>query len=297
MIEPTILLSVEKLTQALRARPERTIKGALLGEQIKKIAPELDLRKIMDIPAGPGSVSKFAERYLASVLVRTGISGSDVVYEIVGSEISNSEALPLLWQTFARPGSESVIALDISNGIDQAKLSVSKALSPNCIQINSATPSELDQIRANFTEEINRSLENTTDHLDASDAYTEWSKELKSIGLAQYKKWSAYRISKIAELFHERLANLNVPLEQRRVLENELKKSQRSKTQKPKNFEPSNNLQSAINLPSNENKSDEDEFRYAIIEVVKLLPYSSLRDLVLPAGAVFDALRKIKNKN
>lgn len=295
MTQPTLQQSIDQIVTALQQRPERQMKGALLGEQVKKVAPSLDLRKLMNVPAGPGALSKFVEKYLSAVLVRSGTSGSDVVYEIVAGERKGDYG-HLLWLTFARPGSEQILSLDVSNGVERATLSVSAALSPNHVQIDSATLSELDTIRINFTEQINLSLADDTPPLNASTPYSEWSRQLKLIDTAQYKKWAAYRISKIVELFHERLTKLNVPLERRNILDVELKKSQRHIHSPSATAQASNPPEKPQPAQVSSDFGDRD-FRAAILEVVRNLPDSDLRLLRLPAGAIFDALRHAQSKN
>jgi hypothetical protein len=286
----TLQQSIDQIILALRQRPERQIKGALLGEQVKKIAPDLDLRKLMNVPAGPGALSKFTEKYLNRTLARVGTSGSDVVYEII-TEDGKTDNGHLLWLTFARPGSEQIVCLDISNGLEKATLSVSSDLGVNHLQINSATLSELDKIRFDYTEIINSSLSTENRHLDASMPYSEWSKQLKIIGQTQYKRWAIYRISKIVELFHERLAKLNVPLERRSVLDEELKKSQRHIHTSRPNVQSNILPDKASPEPEINNSSEEMKFRLAVIHVIKNLSDSELRLLKLPAGAIFDALK------
>lgn len=295
MTEPTLNQSVEQIISALRQRPERHIKGALLGEQIKKIVPHLDLRKLMSIPAGPGTVSRFAEKYLNTVLAPAGKSGSDLVYEVIAKGESPTDFGHELWLTFARPGSEGVLSLDVSNGLGQATLSVRENLAPNHAQITSATHSELDKIRLDFTEEINASLEDKFQALDASKPYSEWSRQLKLIGSAQYKRWSLYRISKIIELFHERLAKLNVPLERRNLLDEELKKSQ-LRIRSPKVVSRPGEIDTSLIPTPHSHVFGEDSMRVAILEVIRNMPDSDLRLLKLPVGSLFDALQNTQKK-
>jgi hypothetical protein len=77
MIENTLSSAIEKITASLHSRKENIITGALLGELIPVVAPDLRVRDVMQIPTGPGALRKFIDLHLKHVLQPNGKQGSD----------------------------------------------------------------------------------------------------------------------------------------------------------------------------------------------------------------------------
>lgn len=288
MIDSQISTAVEVIAASLKVKPEDTITGANLGEHIKKVVPSLNLRQVMSIPVGPGALTKFVDRYLGSVLTKVGNSGSDLVYSIAKNAGTGHQAGSNLWSTFARPSAELKIALDISNGLDRAEISVGERLLPNQVSIQSATHSELDNIRTDFTKIVNGS--NAQAHLDAEIPYAEWSKKVKAFGAGRYREWVNYRITQIVELFHKRLADLNVPLERSKILEDQLKRSQNALRRNVASHEEGRLERGESPAPRVDAGEHAEGLRSVVMRAVAQLDDSELRQLKLPVGTVFDAL-------
>ena len=288
--------SINRILESLKSRPEPYITGALLGELIRDIAPELNIRQLVNIPTGPGALTRFIERHLSSNLKKAGRAGSDLLYRISADNEEETHSSYDVWQSFARPGSDQIISLDVSEGLEKATVSVKQFLSVNHLKIEHATHAELDRIRADFTTDFNAAVIDPSKHIDARQPYTEWSKKIKAISPEQYKNWSTYRIEKIVDLFRSRLASFNVPPERIRELEEELKKSQRSIRNQRAELRGVGEKSTTQPMAAGYVDPSIEGFRTALIETIKTMSSSELRELKVPAGAFFDAMQFTKLK-
>jgi len=287
MTKDTMNSEIEKIVLNLQGRNKNTITGAIIGELILKITPELDVRKVMGNPSGKGVLSQFIERYLKHVLTRTEKQGSDWVYSITPSE--QVEIDPDLWRTFVSPNShraliicDSTLALvDASTKLDIDSDGKSKI-------VESTTDFELDKIRADFTKTLK---ENSESMSEIQASYTEWSTALRKMGRDKYRDWTEYRLRCLEGLFNERLKMLEIAPELNTELCSVMRRSQLAtkavfaakKTHTSQNQAPN----AAIKSQSMEL---EVNLRSAIIEVIQTLSISDLRKIKLPSGAMFDAI-------
>ena len=100
--------SLDRIRDGLRQWGGKQIPGTAVRDVITAHAPEVDLRAAVDIPAGPGALTKFVSTYLSGVLVRVGKAGSDNLYEIQGETPATSHEF---WQAFVSPQSENVVGV------------------------------------------------------------------------------------------------------------------------------------------------------------------------------------------
>lgn len=285
MTQTELNSEIETIVIALQGRSKNTITGALIGELIPKITPKLDIRKVMNIPTG-SVLSQFIERHLSHVLTRVEKQGSDWVYSITQPEQVESD--PDLWRTFVSPHSPRILVIRDSTLELDAPTKLSLEPDEKLKQVESATDSELDQIRTNFTSK----LEEDSECMPGIQApYTEWSAALKKMGRNKYRDWTEYRLRSLEELFKERLHALEIVPELNTELCSVMrrsrlatktvfaaKKNQTNQNQIPNTAIKSQSMESEVNL------------RSAIIEVIQNLSISDLREIKLPCGAIFDAI-------
>lgn len=293
MIEYTLNNEIAKITSALIEKPESTISGALLGELLPVVAPDLNIREVMEIPSGPGALRKFVDRHLKHVLTPNHKQGSDIIYSILREELENPiQADAEIWHTFVRTNSPKKLFFSgntlKSKSVEEENFDSEKA-------ILSATNDELNQIRIDF---INSLGEIAAALPEMKAPYTEWSVALKKLGRQHYRNWTEYRLRKIEDLFEQRIDSLGIEKKSRSEILSQLKRSQLAakdligtKKTQPNSVKTTIEEENNKNYNSNSNSNSNDEqFRSAIIEVIKKLPILELRDLKLPAGEVADAM-------
>ncbi len=286
MIQSELNSEIEKIATALQGLNTNTITGALIGELIPKITPELDVPKVMGTPSGKGVLSQFIKRYLSHILARIEKQGSDWVYSITPAE--QAEIDPDLWRTFVSPHSSRTLAIRDSTLTLDAPTKLNLDPNENLKTIESATDSELDQIRTDFS---NTLKDNSESMPEIQAPYDEWSAALRKMGRDRYRDWTEYRLRRLEELFNERLMVLEIAPELNTKLRSVMRRSQLAtkavfvakKTQTNQNQIPntaikSHSMESEVNL------------RSAIIEVIQNLSISDLREIKLPSGAIFDAI-------
>jgi len=285
--------AVNLIKVSLDNRSGKTITGAVFGELIRKLTPELDIRELY--PTGKGGVTRFIEDYFAGFLTRTGNKGSDNLYSI--REL-DSEADPLInydyWRSFVRPNSKSKIFLVG----DPLKINVSHQgdVPADATLIRNITPQELYQIRGDFVEAESKGGINPS--LPPMDMpYPVWSEALKSSNFTLYKAWTAFRIGQLLEVFADRLRCSNVPEERRELLLDIMQRSQASlastarvapkkrATTIPESTASSSHPAHHLHTEA----STDEEFRHIVLQAVSNMSIADLRDLKLPAGTLLDA--------
>lgn len=297
------MTEIEKSIRAVKdgiansGRP--TITGALLGELIKKVAPDLDVRKLIDMPTGSGSVSKFAEMYLQDVIRKSGKQGSDLVYTI--GENGGSAAVPAdveknsrIWQEFVRPGSSYYIVCQLSENEDPL-LYLETKVPEGAFAIANATYEELDEIRADFTKIANESSGFVgVPQLVAKAPYAEWSDLLKKRSKSLYRQWVEFRIDRIVQLFDSRLASVGIDSQKRQKLCEKLKHSQRlNRVMLNPQVVSESVIQPSSARPEDTLVKRDSELQSIVIQAIRALTDAEIRDLRIPVGAFWDA---IKNK-
>jgi len=293
MTNDTLSSEITKIVTALQSQRENTITGARIGELILKIAPNMDMRTVMDMPSGTGVLSKFIDKYLSPTLTRSGKQGSDLVYTINTTDSTGlTEVNPSLWQTFVRPHScNSLVIRDSTlKLVESAELKADQDEK----RIQSVTDPELKNIQTKFMDTLQ---ENSGDLPNISESYKAWTIGLRRIGEDHYKKWIEFRLHQLEELFSARLQALEISSELNEQLCSMMRHSRLAAksiplAQKTKTSE-TQVANAALKSPS---LDLELNFRSVISEVIQNLSISDLREIKLPCGAIFDAIINQRNK-
>lgn len=294
--------SILTIKKKIRDSERREITGALVGEIIKRTTPDLNVRELVELPSGPGAVSRFIEKFLNDTLAKSGRQGSDLVYTIINEAdtpayLDDPLSAISVWREFVRPKSHNHIILDITTDEKAPRIYVSKDIPINGTAIDNATYEELEKIRAEFTDIINNdSIPSDQEKLISTEPYTDWSAALKKHGKNLYRQWVEFRIEKIVKIFDERLASLDVDPSNRNRLCELLKQSQRGTNAKfisnRTNHPASNTHTPTISTQDLSIKGD-SELLDIVVRAVRSLSETEIRELRLPVGAFWDA---IKNK-
>lgn len=293
MTNNTLSSEITKIVTALHNQNENTITGARTGELIIKIAPDMDMRKVMDMPSGTGVLSKFIDKYLSHALTRSGKQGSDVVYTINTTDSTGiTEVNPSLWQTFVRPHSYNSLVIRDSTLklVESAELKADQDEK----RVQSVTDLELRDIQTKFMSTLQENSENLP---TISESYNVWTNDLRGMGEDYYKKWIEFRLQQLEELFSARLQALEISQELNEQLCSMMRRSRLAAKSMPLTTK---NKTSETRVPNAAIKSPsldlELNFRSAIIEVIQNLSTSDLREIKLPCGAIFDAIINQRNK-
>jgi hypothetical protein len=290
MIENTLSSAIEKITASLHSRKENIITGALLGELIPVVAPDLRVRDVMQIPTGPGALRKFIDLHLKHVLQPNGKQGSDFIYSIIGASASKNQNIdPDLWRTFVRTNSSKTLVLREST-LQLEDASAIAQLGGQLIIIPSARNDELNQIRIDFVSSLD---EKAAELPDMKAPYTEWSVALRKLGREYYREWTEYRLRKIEDLFGKRLDALGVESKTKSELCSLIRRSQLSAKESIGARKNSTDVpKQSREEPKIEIVESDANFRLAVLDVIQKFSISELRELKLPAGALSDAIAR-----
>lgn len=294
--------SCKEIKTALLATGKTEITGAILGELIRDAAKGLDVRATVGIFTGPGAVSKFAETYLKDILERSGNQGSDKVYKIRtsggatdGAGTSDSS----LWHAFVKPKSAVKIFLSSTNQLRVGEEPSEISFDAKSV-ISPATSQELDDIRSQFSNELSNIDPTLAKQLEGIQSYGDWSNLLKRSGRERVKNWAQFRVEKITHLFVDRLSKLELAPEIVKDLSNELRRSQgaaHANSLAQRTTLSAESGRGPIVAPSANSAQKTVTFREAVIRVVSGMSDNELRELRVPAGAIFDALGGKNDKN
>jgi hypothetical protein len=291
MTEKSILTIREELQKSERL----TITGALLGELIKKTAPELNVRSLVNLPTGTGSVSRFAETYLGDVLFKSGQQGSDLLYTIgQKSQTDDPKRTSDVWREFVRPKSPLHIICENTTEGEDPHIYVGPKVPASGFEIKNATYEELNQIREDFAKIVNEKPEfREQQELVASAPYAEWSNLLKKRGRDTYRQWVEFRIEKIIELFSTRLESFEFLNQQTRLrLCDKLKQSQRN-TRVLLNPHVSSGGATAFAMAKDSGSAvkGDNDLQSVVIKAIRSLTEAEIRELRIPVGVFWDAIK------
>jgi len=313
VIRDEVLASVDLIRASLSKRVSGTITGALLGELIRKITPELDLKKLY--PTGQRVLSRFINEYCSEFLVYKERQGSDLLYSIISSTSGDTasqvvvDEVPAsvtydLWLTFARPNSAPNVFVDVEN--TRLLISASAHMSRGLLRVQSVTPREMVSIRSAFIETLEPERYELSIY-SAESKYSDWLEGIRNCGSKVFNQWSIFRIAKLHELFSSRLEDLDMDEEQRVTLCNLLKQSQESSPKKipvrkvKSDSEPSQTVviheahgaEAASKMLAFES---EDAFRTLVLEAVKRMSLVEMRALNISAGLLIDSINSVLKK-
>ena len=287
------------LASALTEQAEDTITGSRLGELITKVAPSINVRDVVGVPAGPGALSKFIDQHLSQLLQRSGRKGGDVEYRIIraGDSAAPGGDLdpPNTWSAFASTSERQNLYVGLPSLDLQVRPNDGTAPPEGLRKIRSVTQEDLDRIRQQFLDDLSAdaALEGQKSALAETKDYTSWLATLRAIGNSEYVRWGQFRRQQLESIFADRLHELGIDGEQARVLLERLQSAQRSAAQRRASLR-----QAAPTTPaaSQEPGVSEEFFRNTLIAALSRMSISELRQLHLPYGAVIDAMRNPSRK-
>lgn len=301
MAEIPLESAIERISRELTLFERNQITGAKLGQLIRKVAPEINVRELMNVPVGAGALTKFAEKYLSTVLHRgdstTGDRGGDPVYTINESLRSKSPfgvgVSPALWTTFVSPNHEHVLLLDVDH---DSLIAVKKNDEgpAGAAKIDSLTSAELSQLATEFLQSVTDPATQAalTESLGRTKSYTEWLNVLRSASGKEYQRWAIFRRKRIEDLFVTRLQALSPRPNDEKIekILHALKASQseanrqRILTGTQRRYQFDQALHAAAS-----DASPDETFRSVFAAATSRMTVNQLRQVPLPFGAVFDA--------
>ncbi len=289
----------DEILSEIRSALERFLGHSKTGAHVHKIitetAPGLNIRSIVEIPSGPGALTKFINTYLHETLHRIGTQGGDVLYGIgnVTGHVPEQQDIRI-WKAFVSPSSKDFLCIDMS----KSKLFVAESLDldDNTHHIERVTEGEHDSVRDAFQSELSESLRNLIDtQTEFDSSYDTFIHALRTTG--QLKLWGRYRRESLKSLLGKRLEE--IPLEKKLIpsAQNQLMDSQRAlfhteeKRQEEKR-EISSDLPKSVHVF--QDSSELNTARSLASSVIDHLSYDEIRAIHVPFGAVLDALNTRK---
>lgn len=291
MQEPAHLDSVlSEIRTALMDLEGQAKSGTQIYDLIMATVPNLDIRSIVDIPAGPGALTKFIETYFPEIR-QIGWKGGDKLYGI-GEDVVAPKPVesPNIWKAFVSTNPVANLCLRTSD----MRLFVSPTLDleDGNQHIPHVTLDELDDIQQQFVTSLS---DDTRAKLEAginSDStYADFMQAVRSNWLL--KPWGEFRRDALERVFEGRLEQLSIPENSILAVVEQLLESQRvlyrSEDKKPPIPSPPSAHQPLNAGPKVEGQSL-DSARSFAKSVVDKMGYDELRQVQLPFGAVLDAL-------
>jgi hypothetical protein len=298
MHEPENLEAVlANIRSALERHQGQSKSGAILHAIITQAAPDLNIRSVVEIPTGPGALSKFIETYLNEFVKRIGNKGGDILYGIGDGFVSPpyEGASPLedvskVWKAFVSPNAVNHLFLNMS---DLRLVVTETTLQDDGLeQIARVSDEEHDTIRQGFRKTLSEEHRSFIDEQTVNNAsYETLLQALRSAGLM--KSWSSYRRDAFKQLLAERLELL--PLDKALIpsVAGQLIASQQALFRQKE-------ITQGIKQPPPTNRSSETSaaLHYDDINFVRDLArraidqmsYNDIRSICLPIGAIIDAL-------
>ncbi|MBR9901803.1 MULTISPECIES: hypothetical protein [Thalassospira] len=286
---------IPQITNALLAYPYREITGSRVNEQIKKAAPELNIRETVGILTGPGALSTFIEKYLSGILQRIGNQGGDTLFEILGSQ-SDKHTAPSersLWKTFVSPASEQHLVIDPQSLTIRVQDDAPDQNSP-LSEIQKVSEEEHDRIRDHFhktlpTESLEKLMNDDGSHL----SFNNWISILRTEFPEDYKRWGKFRIEKLTDVFKQRIDNFDLSIEQKSDLIRELHLSQHHSYEQRKLTASANHAETHLSERSSLASSEPAiNARTFALEAIKIMRDDEIRSMPITIGTAIDVLKK-----
>ena len=239
---PTSKDTLDPITKAIDDYPQNTISGAVLGLVIRKAAPDLDLRAAVGIPpSGTGALSRFVDRFLSHVLVKTGrtapdaVGGGDIMYTKVGAEaLTSTSSSPDqtqthqrgdYWNQFVRPSDPRMLVLIKTQ--DGYGLALQRGdAPPEGRIIPQVSRDELLSISREFIDQLRLVDGPLADTLAATNTYFEFVEVLRRAGNAFLLQWNQHRYTRLIGKFMERLSALDLSTPEQQQILSMLERSQ-----------------------------------------------------------------------
>lgn len=272
---------------------------ARTGSQIHQIildaAPGIDIRSLVEIPTGPGALTKFIETYLHQHINRIGMQGGDVLYGVGDGVVPPSQTTDTsIWKAFVSPNAVNSLYLRTSD----MKLVVAEDSDSDGanVYIARVTNDEHGRIRQEFRTRLNEDQRVKLDEqVDPDASYDDFVVALRAVGLM--KSWGVFRRDAFKDLLAERLRLIPVEDEVISDVTNQLMKSQKANfsnvTGKPLPTQKLSAGRSPVPVNSG-GLNNLDSARFLARSVIDNMGYDELRAIHVPFGAVLDALNSSK---
>jgi len=296
--------AIAEIVERLNSNETTEIYGAKLGELVKDILP--NFRALVDIPKGPGALSKFIETYLSQSLIKKDKRGADWVYEIISpktgdapnAHIASSSVLSSTgidsstWTFFENASSSHKLVLDSDAKQIHRVLNGAPQHSRELPTIAPVSEAELTQIRATFlAEDISKyASRNATEEVRHAP-FSKWIAFLKRDADA-YWHWLIFRREQTLGIFAARLRDLGLDPATTEYFVDAFSQAKRPAKNKTESFS-SSRATNTVSLPR-ENAADK-KLRQSLLRIISQMPVADLRNIPLPFGVVYDAF-KDKNK-
>ncbi len=272
----------ERVLALAEESPTKTIAGGRLAELLKHHLPGFTVGSY-----GTKSLRAFIRQHLAGKLDEVAKVGADIVYGLPGAippqtqvrATSKGRTIPQeVLRVYRSPNARFELHANRDTGEIRAQPEGSPIQEP-CVRINRATPDFLRQVAKHFT---SRMPDDNHDRLmRVLDEYPHawwpaFSSHLREKNL--YPAWAAFKDQQLrskleAELCSQGVSHSNTSDEQDSTLDEERRPPEfpRRAGSGPDEFS--------------------DDLRDVVIRAVQGLPLSELRNLRLPVGDVYDALK------
>lgn len=262
--------------------PTKTISGGRLSELLKHQFPGFTLGDY-----GSRNLRAFIQDKLAGKLTEVGRRGTDIVYGLPEAvpppevRLQPTPAAPVtkdIERVFRSPNAPFELHVNRDSGEIRVFQKGAPIQDP-WLRVRSATPDMLRQIAADFVSEVpidyREQLKQTL--LDSPTAW--WPKFAAYLGeKLLYSQWLAFRRIRLRSALDTELEGLGVRRgregERGSVTREEALEFSRATDLGPEDAQPA------------------DDLRETVVRIVRDLPLSELRNLRLPVGDLYDALKR-----
>lgn len=277
---------------ALAAFDGQAISGANIHRLITDAAPSLDIRSVVEIPSGPGALTKFIETYLSDTVKRIGWKGDDILYGIGHGAMPPQQAHDTsVWKAFVSPNAVNNLYLRTSD-MKLLAIEAPEAGAGDMHHIPRATEDEHNAILQEFLNTLTDGQRGLLEQQDADKfSFDTFVQALRANDLM--KLWGKYRRDAFKNLLLERLESLPIDKGAIPGIANQLMSSQKAlhrndeKKASPQ-IVPSNDIKS--NALARRDGGEAAFARSLAKSAIDQMSYDEVRGIQLPLSAVLDAL-------
>ncbi|VVT12396.1 hypothetical protein [Erythrobacter sp. EC-HK427] len=285
--------NLAKIKKALAEYEGQYKTGAVIHRIVTDAAPGLDIRQVVEMPTGPGALTKFIEAHLSPYVQQIGHQGGDKLYGIgEGVEAPPEVDDPNIWKAFVSPSSINHLFVRLSDGV----LITSKEpqIDDNHKRIQRASDAEHSQIRAEFVDSLPEEVrDDLGTSIEDGASYDDFITSLRAAGRAG--SWGRFRRIAFRQLLLQRLENVGLDESRWAAVAHQLMASQNAMFQQDEkeirteraNAEKGRN--EIVHLGSKPNHALSDK-RLFLQQILANMSSDHLRAIQVPFGAVLDAL-------
>ena len=288
-----------KLRIALETLGKKRLLGAQLGPMITAAAAPGPSYKEYYAPGMPGALRTFVNDYLTDLIVPTAErSGSDILFEVGGVLAGESQITSeMLWKTFVAVEPSYVLAFD-KNQESLATFRSGTEIGPEFQRIMNVTFEDHQSFCERFCEEECVLASDSQPKLKAlseqysKEFYHSWLEALRASTPRLEREWGKFRKQEVLKLFRTRLYQLAVRTEKIEELALLISAGQQQaySAHQPRLAMASNRKQNPTDTLVG---TEEGEVaRQLLCEILGHMDMTSLRTVLVPFGAVLDAVSK-----